>query len=79
MLLIGGALVVAAACASSQEWKTWRAHSAHFASADHLLFSARNDRDGVHPRVTRRDIISASAEDWWGQPITVRQDQILER
>jgi hypothetical protein len=78
LLLVGGALVAAAGCATGEEWNTWREHPTHFASGDHLSFSMRNG-EGSAPRVTRRDIAKARDEAWWGKPITVSQEQILER
>lgn len=72
------AMVTVAGCASGEEWGTWKEHSSHFASGDHLFFSVRN-REGGSPRVSRKDIVVASDEGWWGKPITVSQDQILER
>jgi hypothetical protein len=77
-LLIGGALLVAAGCASGEEWRTWKEHPTHFASGDHLFFSTRN-REGGPPRVKRTDIALAREEGWWGKPIAVNQEQILER
>jgi hypothetical protein len=77
-LLIGSALLAAAGCATGEEWQTWKEHPTHFASGDHLFFSARN-REGKDARVTRTDIAKARTEGWWGKPITVSQDQILER
>jgi len=38
----------------------------------------RNRADGK-AQVTRQDIASARDEGWWGRPITVGQEQILER
>ena len=66
-----------AGCASSQEWQTWKEHPTHFASGDHLAFSVRNSESS--PRVTRKDIVLARDEAWWGKPITVAQERILER
>ena len=77
-LLLAGALLAAAGCASGEEWKTWREHPTHFASGDHLFFSARNG-EGAPPRVKRTDITLARDEGWWGKPIAVSQEQILER
>ena len=77
-LVVGGVLVVAAGCATGEEWETWRTHATHFASGKHMGFSLRN-REGSTPRVTRTDISKARDETWWGKPITVGQDQILER
>jgi hypothetical protein len=78
-LLLGAtALLTLAGCASGEEWKTWREHPSHFASGDHLFFSTRNT-EGSAPRVTREDIGLARDQGWWGKPITVSQEQILER
>ncbi len=71
-------LLAASACATSEEWRTWKEHPTHFASGDHLSFSARNP-DGSAPRVTRRDVAVAREEGWWGKPVTIGQEQILER
>jgi hypothetical protein len=65
-------------CATSEEWATWKQHPTHFASGDHLFFSVRN-KEGAAARVTRTDIAKARDEGWWGKPITVSQEQILER
>jgi hypothetical protein len=78
LVLVGGVLVAVTGCASSEEWKTWREHPTHFASGDHMSFSVRN-KEGGTPRVTRQDIAMARDEAWWGRPITVSQEQILER
>jgi hypothetical protein len=43
-----------------------------------MFFSVRN-KEGAAPRVTRKDIALARDEGWWGKPITVSQEQILER
>ncbi len=78
LLLTGAALLAVAGCATSEEWATWKSHPTHFASGDHLFFSARN-REGASPRVTRQDIALAREQGWWGRPVTVSQEQILER
>lgn len=78
LLLAGGMLLATAGCATGQEWATWRAHPSHFASGDHFIFSVRNTEDSG-PLVTRADIALARAESWWGKPVTVTQEQILER
>lgn len=77
-LLAGAALVATAGCATGEEWDTWNQHPTHFASGEHLFFSVRN-REGSAARVTREDIAKARDEGWWGKPITVAQEQILER
>jgi hypothetical protein len=78
VVLVGSVLLAAAGCATSEEWATWKAHPTHFASGDHLFFSTRN-REGASPRVTRQDIALAREQAWWGKPVTVTQEQILER
>ena len=78
LALVGTLLLTATGCATSEEWATWRSHTAHFATGDHLAFSVRN-RQGTGPRVTREDIQMAREQSWWGRPITVSQEQILER
>ena len=78
LLLLGGVLVAVTGCATGEEWATWKAHPTHFASGEHMFFSVRNS-EGSPPKVTRQDIALARDEGWWGKPITVSQDQILER
>lgn len=77
-LLLAGALFAVAGCATSEEWQTWKEHPTHFASGEHMTFSMRN-REGGGAKVTRTDIAMARTEGWWGKPITVSQEQILER
>jgi hypothetical protein len=77
-LIIAAIALLATACASGDEWKTWREHPTHFASGDHMTFSVKN-REGAKPRVTRDDIAKARGEGWWGKPVTVSSDQILEK
>lgn len=78
LFLVGGVLLATTACASQEEWDTWRSHPTHFASGTHMGFSVRN-REGSGARVTRDDIAKARNEGWWGKPVTVSQEQILER
>ena len=78
LLLVGGVLVAATGCATGEEWQIWRSNGAHFASGDHMFFSIRNQH-GAKPTVTRKDITLERDQGWWGKPITVNQDQILER
>jgi hypothetical protein len=78
VVVLLGATVVLGGCATGEDWANWQGGGAHFASSDHLYFSVRNSM-GRSPQVTRRDIEAARAEGWWGEPVTVQQDQILER
>jgi hypothetical protein len=77
-LALGSIALLLAGCASGDEWGTWRSNTAHFASQEHFTFSVRN-RQGTDARVTREDIAVARDQGWWGRPITVSQEQILER
>jgi len=77
--LIVGALLLTGACATSQEWAEWRAHSSHFASGQHLVFSTfRNPTDASPPNVRRSDVEASRAETWWGKAVTVNPDQIFK-
>ena len=78
LIAIGGVLVAMVGCATSEEWQTWQSHPTHFASGSHMGFSMRN-KEGGQAKVTRQDIAMARDEGWWGKPITVGQEQILER
>jgi len=73
-----GTLLLLTGCATSEEWQTWKEHTSHFASGDHFVFSTRNT-EGSSPRVTRQDVAQARDQGWWGKPITVSQEAILER
>jgi hypothetical protein len=79
VLLTGALALAVAGCASGEEWRTWKDHPTHFASGEHLFFSARNKSDGSSPRVKRTDLVLAREEGWWGKPVTVAQEQIIER
>jgi hypothetical protein len=78
VVVVAASLLLLGGCATAEEWGTWRSHSAHFASGQHLIFSLQNTEGGT-PRVSRNDITLASSEGWWGRPITVGQEEILER
>lgn len=78
LLLAGASLLVTAGCATSEEWATWRENPTHFASGAHASFSVRN-REGKSATVTRPEIALAREQKWFGRPITVSQEQILER
>jgi hypothetical protein len=75
--LFAGTAFLASACATSEEWAEWRAHPTHWASGEHLAFSARNT-EGTAPRVTRADITNSRVQNWWGKVITVSPDQIFQ-
>jgi hypothetical protein len=76
-LVVGTSLLIVGGCASSEEWNTWRSSTSHFASKEHFDFSMRNT--GGAATVTKQDVALAQSQNWFGQPVTVNQDQILER
>jgi len=77
-LVVGTSLLLVGGCASSEEWNTWRSSTSHFASKEHFVFSMRNRGDSG-ATVTKNDVALAQSQNWFGQPVTVNQDQILER
>jgi len=75
---LGGIVMVATACARWDQWSQCQRHTTHFASGTHGVFSLRNNKDGSNPRVSRTDVDSARAENWWGKAITVSPEQIFQ-
>jgi hypothetical protein len=61
---------------SAKDWQEWKAHSTHFASGDHMLFSLKNQ--GKTPHVSSADTKMAGSQSWWGDPVVVREDQIFQ-
>jgi len=78
MLVIGTSLLLVGGCATSEEWQTWRSNTSHFASKEHFDFSMKNRGDSGKT-VTKNDVAMAQNQNWFGRPVTVNQDQILER
>lgn len=76
-VLVLGAVVALGGCATSEQWADWRGHTSHFASGTHMGFSLRN-REGSAPRVRRTDVEASRTENWWGQVITVKPEQIFQ-
>jgi hypothetical protein len=66
------------ACATSAQWDEWYKHSSHFASGDHLMFSFRHQGANPTPRVTQGDLDAAKLQQWWGDAIVVRPDQLFK-
>jgi hypothetical protein len=72
LLLIAAVMFSMSGCASSQDWAFWRAHPTHFASGEHLSFSARHDTGypevtgHAEPSITDADVDLARNEAWWG-------------
>ena len=81
-IVTAAALIVVAslagACATSEQWVEWRAHTTHFASGDHYSFSMSNNLDGMNPRVTRLDVENARTQNWWGKNISVEPGQVIQ-
>jgi len=77
LLLLVGAALAGTACASSEQWAEWRAHSSHFASGDHLFFSMKHQGENPTPKVRKKDVDEAKTQSWWGQPVVVRPDQLF--
>jgi hypothetical protein len=75
-LVLLTSLLGAAGCATRAELAAWEAHTTHFASAEHLVFSLRNDTRST-PLVTRADVDRARDQHWWGDPVTVSPDAII--
>jgi hypothetical protein len=75
---LGGSILVSGGCATTEEWREWRAHTSHYASDQHLGFSVRNDAQGSTPKVTRSDVAAAQTQNWWGKAITVQTSQIFQ-
>jgi hypothetical protein len=77
--IVAGVLFLTGACATSQDWQEWRAHTTHFASGEHGFFSMRNNKDGSNPKVYRSDIEDSRRQNWWGlYAITVSPSQIFQ-
>ena len=68
---------LAGACATSEQWAEWRAHTTHFASGDHGSFSLANNLAGTNPLVTRLDIENSRTQNWWGKNISVEPGQVI--
>lgn len=75
VLLAAGGLQ---ACATNEQWSEWHKHSSHFASGDHLFFSFRNRGEKPVPKVYKSDMEKARTQQWWGDTIVVRPDQLFE-
>ncbi len=65
LLLIAAVMFSMSGCASSRDWTTWRDHPTHFASNEHMTFSARQG-NGDDPAITDADKALAGTEGWWG-------------
>jgi len=78
MVVMGTSLLLVGGGATSEEWQTWRSSTSHFASKEHFDFSMKNRGDSG-ATVTKSDVAMAQSQNWFGRPVTVNQDQILDR
>ncbi len=62
-----GVAFLSGACATSEQWAEWRAHTTHFANME-----------GRNPRVTRLDVENSRSQNWWGKTITVEPGQVIQ-
>jgi hypothetical protein len=65
LLLLSAVMFSMSGCASGTDWQTWAEHRTHYASADHMTFSAKK-----HPTaesITPTDTETATREEWWGR------------
>ena len=65
LLLIAAVMFSMSGCASPRDLAMWQEHPTHYASTDHMTFSARNP-EGNEPVITEADKAKAEAESWWG-------------
>lgn len=65
LLVIAAVMFSMSGCASPRDLTMWQEHPTHYASTDHLTFSARNPA-GNEPVITEADKAKAEAEGWWG-------------
>jgi hypothetical protein len=79
-LMLGFVLASTGCAATHREWEVWRTHPTHFASDDHLGFSAARSV-GAAPEVTPQLMDRAKAQGWWGRnaPRTVSQADVAGR
>jgi hypothetical protein len=77
IIILLAVALAGSACATSEQWAEWRQHPTHFASGEHAGFSLRHRGANPAPRVSQRDVDTAKAESWWGEPIVVRPEQIF--
>ena len=73
-----GVAFLSGACATSEQWAEWRAHTTHFASGEHGSFSLSNNMQGTNPKVTRLDVENSRTQNWWGKNITVEPGQVIQ-
>jgi len=79
VLILVGATILGAGCASQKQWTDWKHHSTHFASRDHMWFSLTHQGEKTPPTVTRQDLNNAGRQSWWGDQVAVRSNQVSQR
>jgi len=79
LFLCVGVTILGVGCASQKQWSDWKQHSTHFASGDHMWFSATHQTQKTPPSVARTDLDHARGQSWWGDQVAVRQSQLSQR
>jgi hypothetical protein len=72
LLLLSAVMFSMSGCATMREWrltalKDWSEHPAHFASADHMVFSMKSHKTAAS--ITQADTAAAEREKWWGRVV----------
>jgi len=60
---------------SNDDWTTWMGHPTHFASGDHLAFSAKSHRTTAS--ITEADTSTAEREAWWGRLVPEDKTKVM--
>jgi hypothetical protein len=74
ILGIASLALLGQACATPEQWNTWRSHNTHFASGQHMGFSLRNPGAEAE-RVKVTDPAKSKQESWWGRQLPLAAGQ----
>jgi hypothetical protein len=75
LLLLSAVMFSMSGCATLEDWHVWSAHPAHFASAEHLAFSAKSHKTVAS--ITEADAAAAAREDWWGRLVPQEKKTVV--
>jgi hypothetical protein len=75
LLLLSAVMFSMSGCATMEDWHVWSAHPAHFASAEHLAFSAKSHKTAAS--ITEADTTAAAREDWWGRLVPQEKKTVV--
>jgi hypothetical protein len=75
LLLLSAVMFSMSGCATLEDWHVWSAHPAHFASAEHLAFSAKSHKTAAS--ITDADAAAAAREDWWGRLVPQEKKTVV--